>query len=858
MTRSAARRVRPRAHSDEIHGVALLGEPVADQVLNERLLMGEEEKRHISSTSSSHKNYIFLAWPIAFAGLQIRDAIYYALYPQYRFRSDQVDLFLGKELSNFLRNKGLSANPFLWTSDLSVTKIGDNGYWWLTVVVSTAYIASEVAQFIIFRPSPSSVRDRYQRPSGGQRFKNFLCQSVYGLVKTYSIYSAIRLMEFLLTKTIELSQHQRAIDGCQHGAYIYLSYLAHYVCTLCGDWSNAASVTKLTDADACFASLLSDPNDVTARINRIYQRQHNLSRVNFSAVNWLDLPVMTQQQLLTGLTENPTGLFDSVDFSITSSFNQSAVNQTFFNDIIRFINRINITRFTFNGWQAGATLMPVLFALTNNLGLRQVTLQNQQLTADYLAPLWLSSLTANWNFLDISRNAFTNFTSNFSHFSSLREVSVAENILINDALRQFLVGLQDLPVERLDASDAVFDEDSASIAASLLLQSQFRELDASNGFIDDNIFYALSTAFVNSSVESLDLSRNFLSDASFQQGVTWPLSLRSLALRQQFYVSPTGLISLFPTLNANLTAIDLSNNGFNADVALAFSQWLSQSSVQRVVLSQTGITDEILAILAEGFADISSLAYIDLSGNFITSNGAISLFQNLANRTGITLTLARTQVADEAIFYLVDHNITFRALNLDNTAIDSHCVDSLIDLMANPQTESLSIANNEGFTDNDMRAIAQSLTTYPGSLDSIVNSRSYSDDLIYASAQSRTPQLKFLNIQNTHMQNTTLLLYRYLLPQTSLALGGLLLDDGPSPVYRVDAAPTNSLTAIIVGVGILFVLTLVMFLLRVIQDLIKICCPSSPTCRFFNIPAVSSSSQAAELVVGFERSVNRP
>ncbi len=731
--------------------------------------------------------------------------------PQTLFGYDGGDLFLGKDLSNFFRSKNLAMNPFLISSGLATVSMDEAGYWYPTAIAGAAYSAFEV---ISIYDEYKTKKSNTPAPAATQANQTSHLKKALNLgFNLYRHYAAIRLLEYLMGKIVDLTRHRNNYTQCSDRDFIYLNYLADYVCTLCGSWSTAPSLAALNNGDTCFSALLSitqNADTINAGLKQI-GKSSAITQLDLAQTSWLNWR-LTQ---LVSFFENvnlasPRGL-KYANFSANLPINY--IDTLLIASLSAFIRNKNMTKLVFNQLNAGELLVSLMDAIGDNSAIQELELQYQALTADHIQRLMQSDGAKNWTSLNVAYNLITELYGNFSANFALKRFNLAGNPISGNNFTRTAASLQVLPLESLDLSAMEISSETAGNLLPLFSNTTLREFVAQSALIDDDGFFTLSNGFAVSLLQSLNLANNAMTDLSFQANVAFPDSLSSLDLSNT-QVGENSLIVLFNSLfDLKTRTLNLSFIPFSSNAIIALALFIVQNTVIDLNLSNCKITDDLLLSFKQAITNLASLKKINLSNNPFSSTGAKYLFDVMRNQTDAEIDVSYTSVSDAALDYIVSENLMFRGLSFDSCQLTEQCLGSAQQVLLDGRVHRLSMENNN-LGDICLTGISSVLTDYPLSLDAPIISNDFKGDTVLSHSKSKTPRLNYLNLRNTGMSQSTNILFRQLQPVSSLNFGGLELDNA--------TLSNNSLSrptaAIDTGLGFLFAIAAFTYLIRIILD----------------------------------------
>ena len=176
-------------------------------------------------------------------------------------------------------------------------------------------------------------------------------------------------------------------------------------------------------------------------------------------------------------------------------------------------------------------------------------------------------------------------------------------------------------------------------------------------------------------------------------------SLRKINISDN-YLGNDGIKQLTENLNKNILFLDISNNHFEPNACSYLSNYLSESKIEKLIMSNNKIKLVGIKELFPGLEKCINIKYINLRGNDLEEQCCkiISDFLKL-NHSIIKLNLSKNKIDAKGMNELVDGlivNDSIKELNLQNNLLDDFCgkVTSRL-LIESNSLEKLDLSNNK-------------------------------------------------------------------------------------------------------------------------------------------------------------------
>ena len=166
------------------------------------------------------------------------------------------------------------------------------------------------------------------------------------------------------------------------------------------------------------------------------------------------------------------------------------------------------------------------------------------------------------------------------------------------------------------------------------------------------------------------------------------------------YLGNNGIKLLTENLNKNILILDISNNHFEPNACSYLSIYLSESKIEKLIMSNNKIKVVGMKELFPGLEKSSNIKYINLRGNDLEEESCkiISDFLKL-NHSIIRLNLSKNKIDAKGMNELVDGlilNDCIKELNLQNNLLDDFCGKVISRLLIESNSlEKIDLSNNK-------------------------------------------------------------------------------------------------------------------------------------------------------------------
>ena len=346
-------------------------------------------------------------------------------------------------------------------------------------------------------------------------------------------------------------------------------------------------------------------------------------------------------------------------------------------------------------------------AIKSNKQLKKLWLHNSNLKCSAIVILHPLSTISTLKYLNINDNNITEeageaLASVILHNTSLKQLhlsgnSLGEGMLIVAKALQHISSLKSLDLGYNNISKEVSDELALAIAAN----EQLEEVRLYNNNLDSSaivIFHALSTI---SALKLINMENNQITKEAGEALAS--VVLHNMGLQELYLASNNlgeGLLDVARALQhiTSLKMLSLSNNNISNEVSRELALAIkSNKHLEKLWFHNCSLKSSVIVIL-QSLSTISTLKYLNISGNNITEEAGEALASVILHNEGLEELHLSINSLDEGMLIVakaLQHISSLKSLDLGYSNISKEVSDELaLAIAANEQLEEVRLYNN--------------------------------------------------------------------------------------------------------------------------------------------------------------------
>jgi Ran GTPase-activating protein (RanGAP) involved in mRNA processing and transport len=627
--------------------------------------------------------------------------------------------------------------------------------------------------------------------------KKTWAHQLFWVLPAFKVYSYLLILEVAITKAYYLTLFYQEKNQCEQADKIfkYMSHLADYACTLCGDWPFVYGPDTFT-SQGCANGLLADERDPQFILNNLDRilLDPDLSELDLSKQSLTKWIYTDFKQLFEQLSES------SLPYLKTLNMAASGSSPIWLQDgrvlyVANLFHRVNISRFIARGQQFGPdaeefilqgfnhTFFDYIDLSETGLGLsefmalreviptmpiRTLLLKNNVITDQYIS--YFKDILSNTTIqeLDISNTQLTDSgiiaLSEIIPTSSLNVLDISQNIFTYASMQSLGEALLAASLHTLYMSNCMLTDDAINILFPYIAKLELTTFDCSHNPITNTGGITIADYLAQTQLTELNLSYTALGNSALQKMI----DVLPLSVLQKFVLS--GLI-------------------FSPQMIEQLATVLSETELKSLFLSDCALSDEHIHAFIRGLSHTPNitLAEINFNHNLITSESGASLLTTLSTTPLTHFDLSDNQLGPE-IGEALNTALSLSQLeeiNLKNNRLDETSASFIAAALSKSRLTALHLGGNP-IGDQGAVAIAQQLITPKPRFLRLQDETMTFDDsraLVHASAHTN---LVRLDLSNTGLHTNPALFFCRELPETKIAIADFALNDNPIDFQAID------------------------------------------------------------------------
>lgn len=677
-------------------------------------------------------------FPIGITCLVVSDIIRYVQDNGTRFEASFLQVLTGTAFGN----------PVYGSSTLFNIKMGDTNYWLpLTAIMS----ASLVEHMVRTLPVPESISNSINQI-------NSCAISIYNKIPSPikvigSISGWWHLLKFIYWKNNELLNYFKLKQNCMSNnqAYVYLSNLVDYACTVCGDW-NFVYPLFTNSRQKCLDALLKQklpPDEMQLKLDRLARNKGTISHIDLSKQSWLTLEYKVAKKLFEKLGELVTNRLEKFTYTLPNQIYETN-NIQLFADLIKKINPKHIV---IENQRIGSQHNQI-FAAINQTNVETVTYRNNGIDTNLGINLVASLPTTAEGVVlgdnQINEGIYPNLVE-YSRRTNTSRIDLSTNRLssVAELIRNLYIRH---PID-LNIANIPISTDDAKAIAEGLQQGKIRHLGIADCEIDNAKFEIISTGFGSEKLESIDLSDNPFDSEAVQVIDQWPPNLKKLILFNNKKLDEAGHIDMFKRLPKTIEHLAIGDQTLTKTAISSIIQLVRRTMLNILEIPNTGLDKEGMKELNDHWPQESYLMLLVISRNPYPQESFNKLVEQM-KRKPVGL-IAEDNLDINVMLALSNAGCNnMSKIALGGTKGDKQTAFRWISQLSNYSYKSINLNNMREWDDDLQNTFIQELITNPPNIDELSQEEMSSVTELRLKASKLTTPLEEFSAVNTNMNNS--------------------------------------------------------------------------------------------------------